>query len=174
MFVRYRSFTVLIVFVCMCGCSKADPDCAANDAKNLVLRIAKEHSSVSPAAVLSRDTASAKAFRNKQQSETADLMSKARAQCNGNAGCLNQARIKIDNDSAERAQSEGERVLAAAIYSLDTIRLTGRDDVTRAATCAANLQVQFPDQWGNDEAQITYKLEITSDGKLYATVRGLP
>jgi len=62
--------------------------------------------------------------------------------------------------------------LAKVAYDLDTIRMTAKDDTTRGVTCAAKISATVP-EWGGASMDITYKVEQTTDGKLYVTVYGL-
>ena len=58
-----------------------------------------------------------------------------------------------------------------AVFTLNTIRTESKDPNTKAITCTANLNVKVGD--GNAQREINYKVEITTDKKLYATVYGL-
>jgi hypothetical protein len=64
-----------------------------------------------------------------------------------------------------------EKVKEAAVYTLDTIRINSKDADTKAVSCVAKLNVQF--EGGGAQMEINYKVENTTDGKLYATVYGL-
>ena len=57
-------------------------------------------------------------------------------------------------------------------YALDAIRMTDKN-LAGAITCAANIKAEA-ERYRSKEAPITYKIEKTSDGRLYATVYGLP
>jgi hypothetical protein len=58
-----------------------------------------------------------------------------------------------------------------AVYGVSAIRTTSKDASTKAVMCAADLTVSLG-KW-NTTAPITYKVEITSEDKLYATVWGI-
>jgi hypothetical protein len=75
-----------------------------------------------------------------------------------------------------RVESEQSTIIndvigRTATYWLDSIRMTAKDSDTKAVSCAAKLNLKV----GNDGANmdITFKVENTSEGKMYATVYGL-
>jgi hypothetical protein len=49
--------------------------------------------------------------------------------------------------------------------------MTARDSDTKAVTCAAKLNLKIGDDSAN--LDITFKVETTTEGKLYATIHGL-
>jgi hypothetical protein len=61
---------------------------------------------------------------------------------------------------------------STAVYSLNTIRLENKDETTGAVKCEARLHATIPD-FGAAEEDISYKVEKTTDGQLYATLEGL-
>jgi len=61
-------------------------------------------------------------------------------------------------------------------YTLETIRMTAKDQTTGAVSCAADLRGDMG-KYGAAKRPITYKVAKTSDGKLYVTltsVMGIP
>ena len=64
-----------------------------------------------------------------------------------------------------------EKFRAEATYEIGTIRMTAKDATTEAVTCEAVLIAEMPKY--RQEQPIRYKIENTTDGKLYATVWGL-
>jgi len=69
-----------------------------------------------------------------------------------------------------------DRAWTAAVekmeYSLANIITTATDKDTGSVSCKADLVGEVPD-WGKATQQITYTVEKTTDGDLYATVWGL-
>jgi len=78
----------------------------------------------------------------------------------------------FDHVRSERIE-EKNQAIATASYTLDIIRLTAKDATTGSISCAADLNVDVPNDWGSAKEPITYKVENTSDGKPYVTVFGL-
>jgi hypothetical protein len=78
--------------------------------------------------------------------------------------------------TADQKAAEAVRVRAKfdrdfndnATYKIDTIRMTAKDPTTKVVMCAADLTVAV-NAW-TVKLPITYKIENTSDGRLYATV----
>lgn len=64
------------------------------------------------------------------------------------------------------------RRIANGAYSLLDIRTISKDDEIRSSTCAANLKFEI-EGFGWVTYSIIYKLETTSESKIYATVKGL-
>jgi hypothetical protein len=97
--------------------------------------------------------------------------------CNsGGDFSLRQRVLEIEiNDLQNKRYAESSSILEKAqqsvMYTLDTIRMTARDADTRTASCVAKLTAQVSD--GQAQAEITYKVENTTDGDLYVTVLNL-
>jgi hypothetical protein len=63
-----------------------------------------------------------------------------------------------------------QNVRQSATYWLDSIRMTAKDSDTKAVSCAAKL-AKIGDHGAN--VDITFTVETTTEGKLYATVHNL-
>jgi hypothetical protein len=85
---------------------------------------------------------------------------------------LNDANKAADAADNARASAIGADVQKEMKYTLDVIRTTAKDQGTGALTCAATLNGEAG-KYGAAKLPITYKVEKTSDGKLYVTVYGL-
>jgi hypothetical protein len=81
---------------------------------------------------------------------------------------LQRSYLDEQNKIAKKAEDKAKE---AAVYTLDTIRMNSKDADTKAVSCAAKLNVQI--EGGGAQMEINYKVEKTTDGKLYATVYGL-
>lgn len=57
-------------------------------------------------------------------------------------------------------------------YQLENVIMTATDKDTGSVSCKADLVGEVPD-WGKATLPITYTVEKTSDGDLYATVWGI-
>lgn len=59
-------------------------------------------------------------------------------------------------------------------YIIKSIRMTGRNATTGAISCAADLHVTLPKNWGEAKAPITYFIEkVLDEDGYHVTVRGL-
>lgn len=70
---------------------------------------------------------------------------------------------------AEQKWNEIVAAWASPSYTLDAIRMTANDTTTGAIECAADLHIDVPN-WEGIKAPMTYKVEKTSEGKIYVTV----
>jgi hypothetical protein len=68
----------------------------------------------------------------------------------------------------QRLTSSWNTAIKQAIYKVSVIRTTSKDSETKTVICAAKLSVTIPDR-GSSEADIAYKVEITSENKIYVT-----
>lgn len=78
-------------------------------------------------------------------------------------------------DSAEWSRVRGEQwaeMRLTAVYSFENVRTRAKDDTLKNSTCAADLKMEV-ENYGGATIPITYKLETTSEGDLYASVNGL-
>jgi hypothetical protein len=79
------------------------------------------------------------------------------------------------NNLVSQAKSEqkaaDQNIRDSATYWLESIRMTAKDSDTKAVTCAAKLNAKIGDDGAN--VDITFKVETTTEGKLYATVHNL-
>jgi hypothetical protein len=85
-----------------------------------------------------------------------------------------QAKAKEMIDEAQRKQSEATTALMTDIknqlrYSVDTIRTQAFDPDTGAALCRGVLRGETQ-KYGSYSSEIEYKVEVTSDQKLYVTI----
>jgi len=91
--------------------------------------------------------------------------------------CIKKATAPVEQKSHEAQAKldtrlqEIDKAVKAATYSVDTIRVTAKNDETGAIVCAARLSVDIP-SIGGAEQQVAYKVERTTDGKLYVTMLG--
>lgn len=61
-----------------------------------------------------------------------------------------------------------KKATQSSIYRVDTIRMESRDASTKAVACSAEIYVQLEDGTGAQD-EISYKVQNTTDGKLYVT-----
>ena len=71
------------------------------------------------------------------------------------------------------ADADFAKAAEAASYSLETVRITSKDEATHKLTCAASLQAVLPGDWGNLQREVSFTVEKTTKGELYVTVSGL-
>lgn len=83
----------------------------------------------------------------------------------------NDALNTVDAANLAAMQQTSEKVIKYGHYSLDIIRMDGRDSETKAVTCAAKMTLTIDDQ--TVEKDVRYKVEMTSTRGIYVTVFGL-
>lgn len=84
---------------------------------------------------------------------------------------LHKAKLDAISDIALRQMQSVATVEKKAQYSVSDIRMTDRNSTTKAVACAASLSVDLPD-WGRAAMNVKYTVELTTEGKLYATLYG--
>lgn len=73
---------------------------------------------------------------------------------------------------ADKRWKEYKADIDQGTYSLENVRVTAKDPTLNNATCAAELKIETS-QFGWAKVPVTYKVEMTADGKPYATVYGI-
>ena len=73
-----------------------------------------------------------------------------------------ELRLKIPSQQKAADQT----VRGSATYWLESIRMTAKNSDTKAVSCAAKLNAKIGDDSAN--VDITFKVERTVEGKLYA------
>ena len=139
----------------LCG-FELGPDCARDEVKKTVIGIVKQH----PPEHLLNVAADAWSAKQKQDIEK---------EC-GKAYTEDCTRAAMET-MAQKQRLMGQ----GAIYNIDQIRTTNKDETTGAVACTANLHVALPDYWGNADEPITYAVEkyLGKGGGFNVTVRGL-
>ena len=129
----------------LASCGGSEPDCASSGATSLVAQIAKENN----------------AFLQMF------LLRKAMGPHDATDGGLLEAQQEFKD---------------GATYKIAAIRMKAKDATTKAVTCEADLILEMPHLERlfiipgmplSEKKPITYQIEKTSDGQLYATVSGL-
>jgi hypothetical protein len=85
---------------------------------------------------------------------------------------ISLARDKVDSsiESNKRSFVEAwDKAQEAVVYTLDLIRTEEINPQTKAVMCKADLKASIK-RWGEANTEIAYKLEKTSDNKLYGTI----
>jgi len=142
-----KAICVCALSIILAGCGN-DLDCANSGAKELVEQIAKDHSAM--------------------------VDSVRMATFNSTCGVLQRSLQNSQNANPPEMVACREKTLNVAVnYNLDAIRTTDKNEATGAVACAANLHAVAEKYESSAEEPITYKLEKTSDGQLYATVFGV-
>ncbi len=85
---------------------------------------------------------------------------------------LNDAKQNLITINSERKDEAWRTALSNIEYTLENIILTDKNKETGAVSCKATMNAEVPD-WGGASKDITYTVEKTSEGELYATVWGL-
>jgi hypothetical protein len=94
------------------------------------------------------------------------------------ASLLASAIARTEARIESEVKTSDQDLRQSASYWLESIRMTAKDSDTKAiscaaklVSCAAKLKAKIGDHGAN--VDITYKVEMTTDGKLYATVHNL-
>lgn len=88
-----------------------------------------------------------------------------------------EAAMQAATNQLQRQNSDrGEQAWSAAVqnlkYQLENVIMTDTNKDTGSVSCKAQLVGDVPN-WGSATSDITYTIEKTSDGQLYATVWGI-
>jgi len=176
------------------ACGSADPDCGSSATQDLIIQIVQEHRDVifsEPAGLVgavlgirTKTGVGTQAISNSTagKSISARVASTIQDVCGrlpqGTFAlrCASGLSPELSADAGFKALSdEKQQMLNKAreetTFTLDTIRTNSKDADTKAVSCTANLNAKFEDGYAHEE--ITYKVEKTSDEKLYATIYGL-
>jgi len=85
-----------------------------------------------------------------------------------------QCRSEILQKHEAEREAKRDEAKSSATYTIKTIRMIARDDTTEAVSCAADLHVVLPGDWGGAKEPITYKIEKLLDSNgLNVSVDGL-
>jgi hypothetical protein len=85
---------------------------------------------------------------------------------------LRAAQSNLDADNIKRKDDAWKAALENIAYNLENIILTKKDKEVGSVSCKARLNADIPG-WGGAHQEITYKVEKTSEGEIYATVWGI-
>jgi hypothetical protein len=75
---------------------------------------------------------------------------------------------QTDAASSEERIKIADKAMEAAVYTLDTIRMSAKDPTTKAVSCVGNLNVQI--EGGVAKIELKYEVEKTTDGEPYVSV----
>jgi hypothetical protein len=169
---------IVCIFAVASGQANAKPACSSDEAKATVVNIADRViakpmlASVANTAVLLKQRASeleaeiaaARAHNLPGYGRMPDCAEPHGSTCFDYAG-------RIAADSQQLARISNVKPLPGNFtFTLDRVITT--DETPRKTSCKA-LLVETSDQRNDGSREITYTLEMTDDGKLYATVWGL-
>jgi hypothetical protein len=84
---------------------------------------------------------------------------------------LNAATEALRDGNVKQANDAWDAAVMRVQYQLENVILTATDKDTGSVSCKADLVAEVPD-WGQETLPITYTVEKTSEGNLYATVWG--
>lgn len=130
-------------------------DCASDDVRKTVIKIVKEHP---PLQLL---TTAGETWVSIQKHAIEKECGKPYTEA-----CYRPALETLDQKQRLMGQ--------AASYDIDNIRLTDRNVTTGAVSCAADLHVVLPENWGRAGEPITYLVEkISGEGEFNVTIREL-
>jgi hypothetical protein len=160
------------------GCGDADPDCGSSATQDLVFQIMKEHPN-NPLLTyaIGRSDSVKKSVQQSMESVPSIQQNiktiEAKIEEGGierqsHARELVELQSKYADERQKAAANTIEQAKEAASYKLDTIRVDSNDANTKAVLCTAKLYVQLEDSGAQKE--ISYTVEKTTDGKLYATI----
>jgi hypothetical protein len=139
-------------FVASCSSAMEELDCTSSQAIGLVEKMAKDY----PA---SKDN-------------PGPMESYGRDYAAGKFGCTFYSSCKKADEEPQKFEKftkEGMvKFRAEATYKSPEIRLESKDSTTNAVTCVADFNVEMQNYV--HRTSITYKIEITADRKLNATV----
>jgi hypothetical protein len=149
-----KMFLCVVGLLALCGFG-GTPDCANDGIKKTVIRIVKEHP---PLPLLTKAGESWSAVQKQAiEKECGKPYTEA---------CYSPA---LDTLAGKQRQLD-----AAASYDLNNIRMTDKNETTGALSCAADLHVVLPENWGAAGKPITYLVEKASrEGEFNVTVRDL-
>jgi len=188
-----KAFCACALSIILAGCGD-DLDCASSGARELVAQIAKEHSAMIQTVQMVIERNLVQELTEKSETYCAEWVDKNPEiirfpkgpygveephYCCGYVPPTPDARRRTRIDSCrdtfdQKALENLRKTKTVVDYSLDAIRTSAKDETTGAVACAANLHAVAAEKYNaSAEEPITYKLEKTSDGKLYATVFGL-
>lgn len=85
---------------------------------------------------------------------------------------LNAAKERLRAGNVTRVDDAWNAAVEKVQYQLENVIMTATDKDTGSVSCKADLVGEVPD-WGKATLPITYTVEKTSDGDLYATVWGI-
>lgn len=197
---RKALLTATLATAFLYGCGSNSPTCDGNETRDTVLKIATENNFSDDAIKASSDERLARCQfiandewaigwqkvykedyrlgsfvsvlnRLGQDSKFAFCYSSAPMGKLNYPGCgeLWEKTLSRFNSCKEKIVQWQQAAQTEAGYSLKDIRLTHHDENTSAETCAATLQVKLPENLVS-ERQIQYKVEKTTDGKIFVSV----
>lgn len=101
------------------------------------------------------------------------LMAVAVSGCSKAApACSDQRTIDLVKQIAQQkldAKTPGTK----AVFGLEAIRTTGKDDKTGTQSCAGDFTISLPEINYNDKTGITFTSELTDKNEHYVSVKGL-
>ena len=164
----------------LAGCGNDGLDCGSAATRELIVQIVQENPDKSFGAA---DAffggvgvgSSAVSNSTAMKSVLASERNRVDAACCDKGGCR-AATCNSDGDPEYRRLVGEERQIwdrarRETSFSVDTIRMNSRNADTAAVSCSANLNAKFED--GQAHKEIEYKVEKTTDGKLFATIYGM-
>ncbi len=176
---RVAKLLALCVFA-LAGCGNDGVDCGSAATRELIVQIVQENpdKSFGPDNAFFGSFGVGSSAVNNSTAMKSVLASKGNrvdAVCCDKGGC--RAATCNPDDDAEYRRLLGEqhqiwdRGRRETSFSVDTIRMSSRNADTAAVSCSANLNAKFED--GQAHKEIEYKVEKTTDGKLFATIHGM-
>jgi hypothetical protein len=160
-------YAVLPIILAGCG---NDLDCASNGARDLVAQIAAEHNALVKT-VFGQFYSEHPLPADPDYQAASDYASNQNLDPSNREIAGTRLRAATDKMNAAAAALEAD-VKKEMKYTLDTIRMTAKDQTTGAVSCAADLHGEVG-RYGAAKQPIIYKVEKTSDGSLYVSVNGL-
>jgi len=167
---------IILLVVVLSGCSSQTPECGGSDSIDLVRSIAKEHN------VFKRYIFDSNWDNVTNNDESLKVKREALKKTNRIGICWFYASGLYDgtpNACGENYVKAFKNYRSALLsnykdikYTLENIITTSKDDELRNSMCKAKL-IGRVDNWGGAEREITYKLEINSEGNLAIEVFGI-